>query len=444
MDINRKTAYTVLLNIERKQAYSNLELNKQIGAAEVDNPGFVRELVYGVLKNRCYLDHILNQLIPKGLKGVKKQALTLLRMGLYQMIFMDSVPSYAAASETVKLAKKMAPGIERFMNGVLRGYEKKKDQIRFPKREDNPEEYLALRYSYEKWITRLWISQYGEEEAERILAAGNQTPKTSVRVNFLKTGRKELAAHLNELGFETEEAALSERILFVKGSGLLDTQAYRKGYFSIQDQASAFAAEVLDPNFGETVLDICAAPGGKTLAISEIMENKGRVRAFDIYKHKLELLESEAERLGISVISAEENDGCVLRKDLIETADRVLVDGPCSGLGVIRRKPEIKYKVLTDEGRELASKQLLILKTSAAYVKQGGVLLYSTCTVNKIENGGVVRNFLKEKPEFEVVFEKQLLPGEEETDGFYICKMIRNGKAVGKMKGDTDGSRLQD
>ena len=427
MDINRKTAYTVLLKTEKEQAYSNLELNRQIQLLKPDNPPFVRELVYGVLENKIYLDHILSSLIPKGLRGIKKQVLTLLRMGLYQIIFMDSVPSYAAASETVKLAKKLTPGRDGFINGVLRGYEKKKETIVLPDRSRNLIEYLSVRYSYTEWIVKLWLSIFGEEKTERLLAAGNERPDISVRVNFLKTDRKSLASALEKQGFQTKESSESSRVLLVKGSGLLDTVQYREGYFSMQDTASVLAAEALCAKPGETVLDICAAPGGKSLALAEIMENTGLIRSFDIYRHKLSLLEREAERLGISIVETEENDGCAIRSDLSETADCVLVDGPCSGLGVIRRKPEIKYKEISDDGASLAEKQLRILTVSSRYVKPGGILQYSTCTVNRLENEDVVRQFLENHREFVKVFERQLLPDTDAADGFYICRMEKRG-----------------
>lgn len=423
MDINRKTAFQTLLEIEKNGAYSNLELNHRIKLLKPDSPAFVRELVYGVTEQKLYLDYLLQSLIPKGLKGVKKQVLTLLRMGLYQIIFMDSVPEYAAVGETVKLARKVAVGREGFVNGVLRGYCKKRDQIKLPDRCRDTAAYLSVRYSCGQDIVRLWLSQYGEEKTEKLLAAANRTPKLSVRVNLLKTSREELSEKLRAEGFETEEGTLSQRILFVQGSGLLETESYRKGLFSVQDQASCLTAEKLAPNPGDTVLDICAAPGGKSLAMAEIMENKGRIRAFDIYEHKLALLNREAERLGLSVIETETNDGTKERTDLLASADCVLVDGPCSGLGVIRRKPEIKYREISDEGRSFAEKQLQILETSAVYVKKGGRLLYSTCTINATENSRVAEKFLAEHKEFIREEQIQLLPDESETDGFFICTM---------------------
>lgn len=437
MDGNRKTAYEVLLQIEKNQSYSNLELNRQIREHRPDAPAFVRELVYGVLENRLYLDHLLSQLIPKGLSGVKKQARILLRMGLYQLIFMDSVPDYAAVSETVKLARKVIPGRDGFVNGVLRGYGRRKDDLKLPDCEQTPIEYLSVRYSCDPWIVRLWSGQYGPEKTESLLAAGNQSPELSVRVNLLKTSRPALMEELCGKGFSVRESEESRRVLFVKGSGLLETEAYAQGRFSVQDAASVLAAETLAPEPGETVYDICAAPGGKTLAMAEMMENKGLIRAFDIYPHKLALIEKEAVRLGVSVIETETKDGTAACRALDQTADRVLVDGPCSGLGVIRRKPEIKYKSICDQGRSLAEKQLQLLQEASRYVKNGGHLLYSTCTINQIENQQTVERFLAENDDFRLEKMLQLLPDEGEHDGFFICRMQRSAG-----KGDMDGSRL--
>ncbi|WP_425755000.1 16S rRNA (cytosine(967)-C(5))-methyltransferase RsmB [Ihubacter sp. rT4E-8] len=436
-DSNRYTAYRVLLQMEKNQSYSNLELNKQIQEQNPDAPALVRELVYGVLENRIYLDHLLKQLIPRGLSGVKKPVKALLRLGLYQLVFMDSVPDYAAVSETVRLARKVTPGREGFVNGVLRGYGRQKEKLTLPDRGSDPVDYLSVRYSCDLWIVNLWMNQYGVTKTEALLAAGNRRPLLSVRVNLLRTSRDALKRSLLDKGFQAGESAQSRRLLFVRGSGLLETEEYASGLFSVQDTASLLAAEILQPQPGETVYDICAAPGGKSLAMAEIMENKGLIRAFDIYAHKLALVEKESERLGISIIQLKEQDGMKPHRELDQTADRVLVDGPCSGLGVIRRKPEIKYKAVCDQGRQLAEKQLLILSEAARYVKMGGYLLYSTCTINKIENEQVVKQFLSGNREFQLERMMQLFPDEGENDGFFICKMQRK-----TGKGDMNGSRL--
>jgi len=425
-DLNRKTAYQTLLEIEKNEAYSNIELNHQIRQLKPDNPAFVRELVYGVLENKIFLDHTLSQLIPKGLKGVKKPIKVLLRMGLYQMMFMDSVPEYAAVNETVKLARKVAPGRDGFLNGVLRGYGKKKEQLTLPDKTKNLVEHLSVKYSFDPSIVQLWLKQYSVEETENLLANSNLRPEMSIRVNQMKTTTESLMETLIAEGFVVKRGALSDRVLFVKGSGLLDTESYGKGLFSVQDEASVLATEILAPQPGDAVLDICAAPGGKTLAMAELMDGKGVIRAFDVYQHKLELIKEEAKRLGLSIIETAEQDGTVFNQRLKDFADKVLVDGPCSGLGVIRRKPEIKFKPVSDEARDLADKQLEILENACQYVKAGGDLLYSTCTINKRENMGVVERFLNKHDEFELVYHRQLLPGLDETDGFFISKLHKN------------------
>lgn len=427
MDINRKTAYNTLIAIEKSQSYSNLELNRQIDSYQPDSPSFVRELVYGVIENRVYLDHILNQLVTKGLNSIKKAPLTLLRMGLYQIMFMDSVPEYAAVDQTVKMARRLCYGRDGFINAVLRGYiyKKNKDNIEMPDFAKDPVGFLSIKYSYAPWIAELWVEQYGIERTEELMVASNSKPSLCIRVNLLKTDLKTMENTLIGKGFQVRRGRLSQRVLFVKGSGVLDIPEFKQGLFSVQDESSVVSIETLMPKKGDTVLDICAAPGGKTMAAAEIMGNIGTIRAFDIYPHKVDLIQNEAKRLGHTIVKAFEGDGTIFNAELVESADRVIVDAPCSGLGVIRRKPEIKYRELEDNGKELSEKQLEMLELSSKYVKKGGYLLYSTCTINKIENAEVVSKFLSKRNDYELVRSRQLLPGIDETDGFFICKMRR-------------------
>ncbi|MBQ9961636.1 MAG: 16S rRNA (cytosine(967)-C(5))-methyltransferase RsmB [Firmicutes bacterium] len=420
MDLNRKTAFQVLFEIEKEDSYSNLTLNKFISENKPENPAFVRELVYGVLENKMLLDYYLNQLIPSGINKVKKKEKCFLRMGLYQILFMDSVPEYAAINETVNLAKKLCRGRETFINGVLRGYLKKKDGIKLP---DDEKEALSIRYSFPIWIIDMWTMQYGEEKCEALLKASNERPHLSIRVNLMKKTPEMLKSRLESKGFKVASGKHSKRILYVEGSGLLDTDEYKQGMFSVQDEASALAADALDPEEGYFVIDVCAAPGGKSLAIAEAMNDKGQLYSCDIYEHKLKLISEQANRLGVSIVKPTLLDGIVGDTSLNGLADRVLVDAPCSGLGVIRRKPEIKYKE-NEDLRELVSIQAGILERASKYLKDNGVLVYSTCTVNKDENENQVRTFLKKNNNFELVEERQFLPTEG-LDGFYVCKMIK-------------------
>ena len=423
MDLSRKTAFEILFEIEKEGAYSNLTINRFLEKNRPDNPAFIRELVYGVLENKILLDYYLDKLIPSGIKKVKKKEATLLRLGLYQIIFMDSVPDYAAVNETVTLAKKLVRGREGFINGVLRGYMKKGSEIKLPDETKDLKHYLSIKYSFPLWLIEKWDKQYGMEECKKLLEASNARPKLSIRVNVNKTSREELKEYLEKKGYEVSEGTFSKRTLHVKGSGLLEDERYTEGYFSIQDEASTVAADKLGAKPGETVIDVCAAPGGKTSAIAELMGNNGKVYSCDIYEHKLELIDKLADRLGLSIIEPTLLDGTSGKAEWNETADRVLADVPCSGLGVIRRKPEIKYKDITDF-RELVQIQKKILENASKYVKSGGTLVYSTCTINKDENELQVKEFLDNNKEFEFVSEKQFLPTED-IDGFYVCKMIK-------------------
>lgn len=420
MDLNRKTAFQVLFEIEKEQSYSNLTLNNFINENKPDNPAFVREMVYGVLENRMLLDYYLNQLIPSGINKVKKKEKCFLRMGLYQMIFMDSVPDYAAINETVNLAKKLCRGRETFVNGVLRGYLKKKDSISMP---TDKKEFLSIKYSFPIWLIDMWTAQYGEAKCEELLRASNERPHLSIRVNLMKKSPEMLKTRLESKGFKVTEGKYSDRVLYVEGSGLLETDEYKQGLFSVQDEASTLAADAVAPEEGDVIIDVCAAPGGKSLAIAEVMNDKGKLFSCDIYEHKLKLIEEQAQRLGLTVVNPTLLDGTAGNVDFNGIADRVLVDAPCSGLGVIRRKPEIKYKENEDLS-QLVEIQSKILNRAAKYLKEKGTLVYSTCTVNKAENEEQVKAFLKDNINFELVKERQFLPTEG-LDGFYVCKMIK-------------------
>ena len=423
MDLNRKTAYEILLEVAKNAAYSNLAINRFVRKNAPDKEAFVRELVYGVLENKILLDYYLEELIPSGVKKVKIRELTLLRMGLYQLLYMDSVPEYAAVNETVNLSKRLTGGREKFINGVLRGYSKKKTAIHLPDSEKDPEKYLSVAYSVSRWIVKLWLDTYGYAKTEEILAAANRPPRLSARVNVTKTDAPSLAKKLEKDGFAVELSDKTERGLFLSGSRLLDSEAYRQGLFSIQDIASIMTSDILEAKPGDMVIDVAAAPGGKTVATAERMKNQGRIIAVDVYEHKLALIHEQAERCGIDIIETKCHDSTEGLSEFAGKADCVLCDVPCSGLGVIGRKPEIKYRKEPDLA-ELTERQAKILSASAAYVKAGGTLVYSTCTINKEENENQIERFLLENKDFTVEKQMQLLPTEG-TDGFFICKLIR-------------------
>ena len=346
MDFSRKTAFDVLVEIEKNGSYSNLALNRFIGETQTEKAAVIREIVHGVTANRIFLDYYLNNFIPSGIEKVRLKEKTILRMGLYQIMFRE-VPGYAAVNESVKLAKKVCRGREGFINGVLRNCIREIKKIKLPD-ENNRKDYLSVKYSFPQDIIEMWDEQYGSEICEKIMEASCSRAPMSVRVNLLKTDADSLEASLRTKGFETERGAFSDRCIHIKGRGIMATDEYLQGAFSVQDQASILAADYLDAKAGETVVDVCAAPGGKTAAIAEKMDNTGIINACDIYDHKLSLIEEQAERLGITIIKTQKADGRTGIENFDGRADRVLADVPCSGLGVIRRKPEIKYNVQKD------------------------------------------------------------------------------------------------
>ena len=430
MDKNRRTAYFALMDVEDKNSYSNIVLNHHINSYKPDAPAFVRELVYGVLENKIYLDYILEQFIKTPIEKLKSNDRTILRLGIYQLKFLNAVPEYAAVNESVDLAKRFCKGKEGFINGVLRSFIRAGKEVELPDRSKSEVKYLSIKYSYEPWIVELWLEQYAPEFVEELLSAGNMTPDLVIRVNFIKTTREDLKRRIIAKGFQAEDGLLCKEALHVEGRGLLGGRLYNSGMFSVQDESSILAVNMLDPQPDEFIIDVCAAPGGKSLAMAEKMRNRGQVFAWDIYRRKLAIIDKEAERLGISIVITRTWDATRVDSSMIEKADRVLVDAPCSGLGVVRRKPEIKYKKQSRDIDELPKKQLAILSASSKYVKPGGVLVYSTCTINPYENQQVIKDFIKKYPYFIKEEEMQLLPNINDTDGFFICKMRKEDRLI--------------
>lgn len=425
MHRDRKTAFVTLMDVEEKKSFSNLALNHHILIQKPDSPAFVRKLVYGVIENKIYLDYILDQLVEKSVEQLKVSDKTVLRMGLYQLLEMDSVPPYAAVQESVNLAKRYCKGREGFVNAVLRRFIREKDQIHLPDQEKNLVQYYSVRYSYAPWIIELWLSIYPAEFVEELLVAGNEAPDLVIRPNLLRTTKENLKNRLIAKGYGVTDGRLIEEAVHVTGQELLEDVLFHDGMFSVQDESSMLAVKMLDPKPGELVVDVCAGPGGKTIYSAEKMENRGEIIAQDIYKKKLDLIEKDAKRSGVNIVTTKTWDATKLDSSLAGKADRVLVDAPCSGLGVIRRKPEIKYKEYDKELKQLPAIQTSMLAASSEYVKTGGTLVYSTCTINAKENQDVVMDFLKRHPVFHLKEEIQILPNIHQSDGFYICKMTR-------------------
>jgi len=433
LDKTRRAAYIALRDVEADKAYSNYAILSVLKKYSKGNQGFVRELVYGTLRMQLYLDYILGHFIKTPVSKLPASDRILLRMGLYQLISLGSVPDYAAVSETVELAKRYSKGRESFINGVLREYIREKDSVTLPPREEDEIRYLSLKYSFAPWIVKMWLHDFDDVEyVERILEASNKRPRLSIRVNTLKTEPSSLKKRFEKLGYKIVVDEDLPDLFYIEGDGPLGLGMFDDGLFSVQGKASRIAVDRLGALPGETIIDICAAPGGKTMAIAASMKNVGRIIATDVYKRKIQLIEDEAKRLGVKIVEAWSWNGRVVDSELIDLADRVLVDAPCSGLGTARGKPEIKYKEYDEDMEALPRLQLDILKASAHYVKPGGILVYSTCTVALRENREVVDAFLHGNKEFETTDMVQLLPTSENTDGFFICKMRRRNDGFEK------------
>lgn len=425
--MERKIAFDILNTIENNGAYSNLAVNQALKRAGKETDGaFVRRIVYGVLENRICLDYYISRFLKSHIDEVKSKSLNLLRMSVYQILFMDSVPDYAAVNEAVKIAKKELVHQDGFINGVLRNVIRNKQKLQLPDPKRNKLKYLSVRYSFPEWMIRYLISGYGEPFTVDFMRSAADVPPLTVRVNRMKTTPEALCSQLEAEGFDVTHGKHSENALELRGRDVLASAAFAEGKCTVQDEASMLAVELLDPKPGDTLIDLCAAPGGKSVYAGERMENRGKIFSWDISAAKLDIVRRTADKHGLSILECEVSDATKIRKDFIETADRVICDVPCSGLGVIRRKPEIRYTKSLEDIRKLCRIQYKILENAAAYIKPGGSLVYSTCTVSSMENGSLVDHFMKKNgTRFEEVQRRQLSPASDGTDGFFMCKIIK-------------------
>lgn len=410
----REEALKILYRVEYEGAYPNIALKDMSDELLSHDRALVTNIVYGVINRKLTLDYIIKQKSKIKLKKLSKYILLILRMGIYQLVFMDKIPQSAAVNESVKLAKRYGHSASSgYVNGILRnvsqnGFDYPEDKI----------ERLSVEFSFPMWICQKWEKEFGYDFCKELMTALSKEPMLTLRPNSLKTDAKSLCDMLNVKARVTDGAVECE------GLDVAKDKLYLDGYYTVQDRAAMASAIALDPQEGEVVIDMCAAPGGKTTHIAELMKNKGKVKAFDIYEHKIELIKKNAQRLGISIIDASVMDASVLDKKLIESADRVLCDVPCSGTGIIRRKPDIKWNRKEEDNFYPIQKK--ILENASKYLKKGGTLVYSTCSIERDENENVTGSFLDENKNFERLYEKTYYPNVDGTDGFYICKIKKN------------------
>ncbi len=437
MKTARQTAFEILNKIERDKSYSNLTLDSFLCSANLsgaDN-ALVSALVYGVLERSISLDYCLSRHLKQPLKKLKPQVLTALRLGTYQLLFMDKIPVSAAVNESVTLVKKngcaFASGLT---NAVLRAVSN--EGFVLPD-ETQKLKYYSVKYSFPENLVALWIDSYGEENAVGIMSFCAGRPPLTIRVNTLKTSQEELTALLKKDGVTAEESNVVNALNLEKSGSIEKLSSFEDGFFHVQDAASQLCAKALEAKPDETVLDLCSAPGGKAFTCAQYMENRGRILACDIHSHRLALIKEGANRLGINIIDVLRSDASAFYKDMPQF-DKVLCDVPCSGLGIVRRKPEIRHKSL-EEISALPELQFTILSNAARYLKKGGRLVYSTCSLNPAENERVCDRFLKDNKDFTIkdisditdnVYTNNgmitLMPHNNSTDGFFIAAFERS------------------
>jgi 16S rRNA (cytosine967-C5)-methyltransferase len=441
----RNSILEILIRIEKDTGYSHLLIDQEIRTRDIplQDHGLLTEIVYGTLQHKIRLDYYLEHFINEK-KKLDQWVRILLRMSMYQMFFLDRIPDHAIIHGAVEIAKSRGhKGVASLVNGVLRTAQRKGvpsiDLI-----EDDTKR-LAVETSHPEWLVRRWIKTYGYETTREMCSANTRNKPLSVRIQPLRISREKAIHTLTEQGFQVRPSSFSDQGLIIDKGNILRSDLFKQGFLTIQDQSSMLVAEMLKLSPGMQVLDACSAPGGKVTHIAEKMENQGKILAYDLHKKKINLIDRKADELQLNIIDAKAKDARKLQEEHErESFDRILVDAPCSGLGVIRGKPEIKYHKEEKDIQRLAEIQMDILKEVAPLLKQNGLLIYSTCTVDKEENEEVVKKFLTNNTGFiidENFFKElpsmlktsigvsnyglQLFPQLFETDGFFLTRFLR-------------------
>lgn len=452
---SREITYRVLLEYKKTGSFIGDILEVALRKNQFEEKklrAFVSRLSEGVVERKITLDFIIRKFSRTPLEKIKPEILTLLRMGIYQILYMESVPESAAVNETVKLAKSHSfSSLTGYINAVLRAVIKADNENRLRGMIGSSNE---VRYSTPAWICRLITDSYGKDEGKRILEAQFTDRPTAIRVNTSKVSKEELAAALSESGVEVKSGALAENSLRISGYDFIrKLPGYREGWFSVQDESSSYAVERLYKHFGKAeegkikVLDLCSAPGGKSLYMAELLGEKGQIISRDISVDKTDMIRENAGRLGLQNIIIQERDASVFDKEMEDGADIVIADVPCSGLGVMGHKNDIKYNITEESIRELRELGLKIIRNAIRYIKPGGLMMFSTCTINPAENGDMLRKLFSleagsktdgeltpvtsevsenmKTARFRVLEEKQLLQSSHICDGFYYAIIER-------------------
>lgn len=426
---DRELILEILLMITRDGDYSHIALRQvldQYQYLDKKERSFITRVVNGTLERMIEIDYILNQFSKVKVNKMKPVIRTIMRSSLYQLKYMDAIPPAAVCNEAVKLAGKRGfSQLKGFVNGVLRNISRNLEKVKYP---EDELEYMSVKYSLPKWILEQWISDYGKEKTRLMAEASLETPPLAVRFNDDKITKEDLMELLRAENVQVTEVEDIPKALYLSGYDRLTAlDSFNKGYYQVQDVSSMQVAYLADPKEGAYCIDVCAAPGGKAIHVAELLKGSGHVEARDLTDYKVDLIWENIERSGLKNIEARRQDATILSQDSVEKADLVIADLPCSGLGVLARKVDLKYKMTLESQRELENLQRQILSRVKAYVKPGGTLIYSTCTVNKKENTLNAHWFERENPEFRLELEEQSLQGIQEGDGFYIARFRREG-----------------
>ena len=433
--------------MEESKAYANLSLgsllnNTALSLSGADRALLIR-LVYGVVAEQIALDYILSNCLKRDLSSLPLPIRTILRMGVYQIVYLDRIPARAAVDESVKLAHRFGHrGTAGLVNAVLRKVGAT-PSITWPAEGEDGLRYLSVRYSHPEYMVQRWLRNIGREETEALLRANNEVPQLCIRVNSLKTTVTEVTVELKRQGIDVTAGSFAPDCLYVSVPPAFSGKLFREGHYIVQGEASALVSHLLNPQAGETIIDLCAAPGGKTTHIAQLMGDMGTVHALDINLTRLSLVEENASRLGLTSIKTH-NVSAEAASTVCQMADRVLLDAPCSGLGVIRHKPDIRHNRSEEDIISLSKMQQNLISGAARLVKRGGRLVYSVCTMEPEETTVVVDGFLSENPDFLVVDDLPALskrprsdgsgyhfwPHRDGIDGFYVAVFERAGNST--------------
>lgn len=430
-DVNvRELILGVLLAVTRDGEYSHIALKATLDKYQYltkQERSFVTRVCEGTLEHMIWIDYVINQFSKVKVNKMKPVIRSIIRSSVYELKYMDAVPAGATCNEAVKLAQKKGfHNLKGFVNGVLRNISRNLGQIELPDKEQQPVAYLSVTYSMPEWIVEKWLDEYGFLQVEEMLQAFLAPAPTSVRVNTARTSKEHLVKLLEEEGVAVRENEKLPYGLFLSEYDYLNSlESFRQGLFYVQDVSSMLVSHLAKPQQGNYVIDVCAAPGGKSIHMAELLDGTGMVEARDLTDYKVGLIWENITRSQLSNIKAVQADATILRPEDREKADIVIADLPCSGLGVIGKKADIKYKMTPQKQEELVKLQQEILNVVESYVKPGGVLMYSTCTINREENEENVNRFLKKHPAYRLEFQEQMLPKAGEQDGFFIARLMK-------------------